>query len=316
VKRLRQEAMTAGRLQHANIVTIYDVGETEQGPFIAMEYLDGVTLRDVISAGKRVSFHQLADIISQVASGLDYAHDKAIVHRDIKPANIMIAAEPVNRVKIMDLGIARLPMSELTKEGKLVGSPSYMSPEQLSGKTIDGRSDLFSLGVCIYQLMTLKKPFPGESINEICYKIVHDGFIPPSQHLTDLPPDLDDFMAIALAKDPGDRFQTGRELAEAVQVIAEREEGAPYAAGPDRGAETAMVKDVGRPEEQSASGTSNPNLTQSSTIDDIFKELTHTARLVDLSRQQTSAPLNWRVLIAVAAALAAVLVLIILLTRS
>jgi len=199
VVRLRQEAMTAGRLSHPNIVTIFDVGDTPDGPFIAMEYLDGVTLRDVISAGKRITMPQMVEIVIQVAEGLDYAHSKAIVHRDIKPANLMIVAD--NRVKIMDLGIARIPMSELTKEGKLVGSPSYMSPEQLTGKEVDGRSDLFSLGVSIYQLMTFKKPFPGESINEICYKIVNDDYVPARQLIPELPIGFDDFIRVALAKD-------------------------------------------------------------------------------------------------------------------
>jgi serine/threonine-protein kinase len=313
IKRLRQEAMTAGRLAHPNIVTIFDVGESEQGPFIAMEYLDGVTLRDVISADKNLTLKQLVDIVAQVAEGLDYAHSRAIVHRDIKPANIMIVAD--NRVKIMDLGIARLPMSELTKEGKLVGSPSYMSPEQLAGKPIDGRSDLFSLGVCVYQLMTLKKPFPGEGINEICYKIVHDDFIPPSVHNPGLPPEFDELMRIALAKDPAERFQTGRELVEAVALVADI---APPARleTVERQAATAVIKDTIPAERSEAGVSSSPSLTQSSNIDDIFKELTFSARITDLSRQQTGKPFNWWLLAAGATLFALVATAVFFLTRS
>jgi eukaryotic-like serine/threonine-protein kinase len=316
IKRLRQEAMTAGRLQHPNIVTIFDVGETADGPFIAMEYLDGVTLRDVITAGKKVTLVQLVDIIAQVAAGLDYAHGKAIIHRDIKPANLMIVAD--NRIKIMDLGIARIPMSELTKEGKLVGSPSYMSPEQLSGKAIDGRSDLFSLGVCIYQLMTFRKPFPGEAINEICYRIVHADFLPPTHHVPELPPEFDDFMMIALAKDPGQRFQTGAEMAEAVAIIA----GASFpelsqVEGREREEVEVAPERPARDERSDRATSSNPTLTQTSNIDSIFKDLTDTARTVDLRRQDLSSGSLWRwYLIAAAGGLALVALIIYIATRS
>jgi serine/threonine protein kinase len=173
IKRLEREAITAGRLQHPNIVTIYDVGESEYGPYIAMEFLDGITLREIISSGKKLTLVQVAEFIRQAADGLDYAHSRAVIHRDIKPANLMLVE---NIVKIMDLGIARLPVSDLTREGKLVGSPSYMSPEQVQGKQLDGRSDLFSLGIVIYQATTGYKPFSGKDVHEICYKIVTEDF--------------------------------------------------------------------------------------------------------------------------------------------
>ncbi len=311
IRRLRQEAMTAGRLQHPSIVTIHDVGETEIGPFIAMEYLDGVTLRDVISAGKQLSMPQLLDIVTQVADGLDYAHSKAIIHRDVKPANLMIVAD--NRVKIMDLGIARIPMSELTKEGKLVGSPSYMSPEQLTGKKIDGRSDLFSLGVCVYQLMTFKKPFPGESISEICYKIVNDDFVAPSEHWSDAPPEFDDFMRVALSKRPEDRFQTGKELVDALMVVAERS-GIDLSPSEDLETATSSIKVSAMSGRKDDKGTvSNPAMTHSSTIDTIFKDLTYTARTVDLSKQSaagSSGPSPWMIIVGAALLGAAVVALL------
>jgi len=273
IRRLRQEAMTAGRLQHPNIVTIFDVGETEAGPYIAMEFLDGVTLREVIGAQKKLSLRQLLEVVRQVGEGLDYAHAKAVIHRDIKPANLMIVQG--NRVKIMDLGIARIPFSELTKEGKLVGSPSYMSPEQLQGQKIDGRSDLFSLGVTVYQCMTLKKPFPGENINEICLKIVHGKFQPASELRTDLPPGFDAFMETALAKDPDLRFQKGAEMIQALEKLLEAK---PQPAEPTASESVSEGVPPRPPAREDFAVTSNPNLSPTSEIDDIFRDLTTTHR--------------------------------------
>jgi len=277
IRRLRQEAMTAGRLQHPNIVTIFDVGETEAGPYIAMEFLDGVTLREVIGAQKKLSLRQLLEVVRQVCEGLDYAHAKAVIHRDIKPANLMIVQG--NLVKIMDLGIARIPFSELTKEGKLVGSPSYMSPEQLQGLKIDGRSDLFSMGVTIYQCMTLKKPFPGENINEICLKIVHGKFQPPSELRTDLPKGFDAFMETALAKDPDLRFQKGGEMTQALEKLLEAKPEPAELTASESVSEGVPPRPPAREEFEV---TSNPNLTPTSEIEDIFRDLTSTHRMITL----------------------------------
>jgi len=277
IRRLRQEAMTAGRLQHPNIVTIFDVGETEAGPYIAMEFLDGVSLREVIGAQKKLSLRQLLEIVRQVGDGLDYAHAKAVIHRDIKPANLMIVQG--NLVKIMDLGIARIPFSELTKEGKLVGSPSYMSPEQLQGQKIDGRSDLFSLGVTIYQCMTLKKPFPGENINEICLKIVHGNFEPASKIRGDLPKGFDAFMETALAKDPDLRFQKGAEMTQALEkLLAEKPAPTEFTAS-ESVSEGVPPRPPAREEMEV---TSNPNLAPASEIEDIFRDLTSSHRMISL----------------------------------
>ena len=277
IRRLRQEAMTAGRLQHPNIVTIFDVGETEAGPYIAMEFLDGVTLREVIGAQKKLSLRQLLEVVRQVSDGLDYAHAKAVIHRDIKPANLMIVQG--NLVKIMDLGIARIPFSELTKEGKLIGSPSYMSPEQLQGQKIDGRSDLFSLGVTIYQCMTLKKPFPGENINEICLKIVHGKFQPPGELRSDLPKGFDAFMETALAKDPDLRFQKGAEMTQALEKLLAA------AAKPGEITASESVSEgvpTRPPAREEFAITSNPNLSPTTEIEDIFRDLTSIHRVISL----------------------------------
>lgn len=313
IRRLRQEAATAGRLQHPNIVTIYDVGESESGPYIAMEFLDGVTLREVIAAQKTLSLRQLYEVVRQVAEGLDYAHSKAVIHRDIKPANLMIVQG--NLVKIMDLGIARIPFSDLTKEGKLVGSPSYMSPEQLQGQKIDGRSDLFSLGVTIYQCMTLKKPFPGENINEICLKIVHGSFAPVTQLRPDLPKAFDSFMETALAKDPDLRFQSGAEMARALEkLISDRGERADSTAS-ESVSEGVPPRAPTAAEEMAV--TSNPNLTPTSEIEDIFRDLTSSHRLLDLKSQRagTSQGLGWLIWVILALA-AGLLVAVLMLWKS
>ncbi len=288
ILRLRQEAITAGRLQHSSIVTIHDVGEGDYGPYIAMEYLDGVTLREVITSGRSLNLAQMAEVISQACEGLDYAHKKAVIHRDIKPSNIMIVDGSI--VKIMDLGIARIPMSELTKEGKLVGSPSYMAPEQLRGEEIDGRSDLFSLGVVVYQCMTLRKPFPGEDINQICYRIVHEDFVSPSQHMEFEPEGFEYFLAKALAKNPDDRFQTGAEFSSAfASLLQDNQESATEITGRTG----TVASPVARAEDMISEVTSNPNLTQVTTIDTIFKDLTSTARSFDLEAERSSSFMDY-----------------------
>jgi serine/threonine protein kinase len=278
IKRLQREAITAGRLQHPNIVTIYDVGESRVGPYIAMEFLDGITLREVIVSGKRLSLAQLVEFIRQVADGLDYAHSKAVIHRDIKPANLMLVE---NLVKIMDLGIARLPVSDLTREGKLVGSPSYMSPEQLQSQPLDGRSDLFSLAVVMYQAVTGYKPFPGEDIHEICYKIVNSEFEHPSRLNPAVPKAFDRLMEKALAKKPEDRFQTGQELFQALREIMQGKE-----VPEDESLEkTTVVAEAPPGETGELETTSNPNLTVSSDIEDIFRDLTSGHRTIRLDKR-------------------------------
>jgi len=284
IKRLQREAITAGRLQHPNIVTIHDVGESEVGPYIAMEFLDGITLREVIVSGKTLSLTQLIEFIRQVADGLDYAHSKAVIHRDIKPANLMIVE---NMVKIMDLGIARLPVSDLTKEGKLVGSPSYMSPEQLQGQPLDGRSDLFSLAVVMYQAITGYKPFPGEDVHEISYKIVYGEIEHPSRLNPALPEAFDHLMIKALAKKPEDRFQSGQELFQALREIPRDMEDIQGKEVPAAESEekTTVVADAPREEASDLEVTSNPNLSVSSDIDDIFRDLTTGHRTIRLDKR-------------------------------
>ena len=216
--RFQQEIKAAGRLNHPNIVTIYDVGKTEQVAYMAMEFLEGQELKDLITSGNLPSADQVVDIISQVADGLSFAHQQDIVHRDVKPSNIMVLKN--NLAKITDFGIARLPNSAVkTMTGLILGSPRYMSPEQVIGKTIDARSDIFSLGVVLYEALTGVAPFDGDNVNAIMYATVNTTPPPPSAHNRSVPPMLDLIVAKAMAKLLEDRYQSIKELADDLREV-------------------------------------------------------------------------------------------------
>ena len=210
--RFNQEARAAGRLNHPNIVTIYDLGKNDDVAYIAMEYLQGRELRDMMNYGGLLPMAQALDIAAQVAEGLSYAHEHEIVHRDIKPANIMVARD--GRIKITDFGIARMASSAIhTQTGIVLGSPKYMSPEQVMGKTVDQRSDIFSLGVVLYEMLLRKAPFTGDDINAIMFQTLKATPIPPST-LNDAIPEMVDFIiAKALAKTLEDRYQNAHDFA-------------------------------------------------------------------------------------------------------
>src|SRR5690349_16587670 len=211
--RFQQEIKAAGRLNHPNIVTIYDVGKTDQVAYMAMEYLEGQELKDMIASGNLPQADVVVDIIAQVADGLSFAHQQDIVHRDVKPSNIMVLKNSL--AKITDFGIARLPNSAVkTMTGLILGSPRYMSPEQVIGKTIDARSDIFSLGVVLYEALTGVAPFDGDNVNAIMYATVNTTPPPPSSHNRQIPTMLDLIVAKAMAKLLEDRYQTIREFAD------------------------------------------------------------------------------------------------------
>ena len=220
-QRFFREARAAGRLAHAGIVTIYDVGEDEatQTPFIVMEFVDGQVLNELAAAAPdgRVPLESALDLLRQVALALDYAHSQGIVHRDIKPANIIVTKDL--RAKIADFGIAKVSLAEVTLAGHVLGTPAFMSPEQLSGKPIDGRSDLFSLGVIAYWLLTGDKPFTGESITEVCIQVATQYPRPPTEVDPALSPDVDYVLDRALAKDPDKRYQRGKDIAADIQDL-------------------------------------------------------------------------------------------------
>jgi serine/threonine protein kinase len=212
-ERFMREAQTAGILSHPNIVTIYDVGEDKDSgvSFIAMEYIEGKTLKGLVVDRSQFAPDQVADIVGQVAEALDYAHRKGIIHRDIKPANIMITTD--GKVKITDFGIAKVASSNLTTTGQFLGTPNYMSPEQVTGAPVDGRSDIFSLGVVLYEMLAHRKPFSGENLTTISYKIVHEAFTPIADVSKNIPAEFDTILSKALSKDPWNRFQRGKDFA-------------------------------------------------------------------------------------------------------
>jgi len=212
-ERFMREAQTAGILSHPNIVTIYDVGEDKDSgvSFIAMEYIEGKTIKAMLVEKANFAPDQIADIIGQVGEALDYAHRKGIIHRDIKPANIMITTD--GKVKITDFGIAKVASSNLTTTGQFLGTPNYMSPEQVTGAPVDGRSDIFSLGVVLYEMLSRRKPFAGENLTTISYKIVHENYAPLADGTKNVPEEFDTILSKALSKDPWNRFQRGKDFA-------------------------------------------------------------------------------------------------------
>src|SRR5215213_8333982 len=210
--RFMREAQSAGILSHPNIVTIHDVVEqTEEGlAFIAMEYVRGTTLKALLQSDQPMSLAFIVDLVAQIAEALDYAHAHRVIHRDVKPANILITAD--NRVKITDFGIARLDSSNLTQEGQLLGTPNYMAPEQIQGREVDHRADLFALGVVLYEMLTRHKPFQGENLTVVSHRIVYDHFTPPKEYVQNLPPGLEGILNRALDKDPNRRYQKAKEM--------------------------------------------------------------------------------------------------------
>lgn len=209
--RFYQEAKSAGRLSHPNIVTIHDLGETHGTAYIAMELLEGKELQNLLDSEKHLSVDEALNIAIQIAAGLAFAHEHGIVHRDIKPSNIMVLKGL--RVKIADFGIARMPSSlMLTQTGIVVGSPLYMAPEQIKQGKPDARSDIFSLGVLLYQMLTWKMPFKGDSAHTVMYKIVQEEPPKPSTLNDGVTEQLDAIVAKCLAKNPDDRYQNANEL--------------------------------------------------------------------------------------------------------
>jgi serine/threonine protein kinase len=212
-ERFFQEAQAAGRLIHPGIVTIFDVGEDPetQDPYIVMEYVAGVPLNGMLEEGKPLPLETAMRLTQQIAEALDCAHAQGIVHRDIKPSNLMVTAD--GQAKIMDFGIAKLNLSHLTLPGQALGTPAYISPEQLNGDSVDGRADIFSLGVILYNMVTGFRPFQGNSVITVCFKVANREPLAPTLLDPHLPRELDAVIARAIAKNPVDRYQRGMELA-------------------------------------------------------------------------------------------------------
>lgn len=217
IGRFKNEAQAAGRLVHPGIVTVYDYGEDAETAYIAMEFVDGTALDTLLVPDRPTALARALAWMGDLLQGLEFAHARGVVHRDVKPANLLITRDA--RVKIGDFGIARIESSTLTQAGAMIGTPSYMSPEQFRGELIDGRSDVFSAGIVCYQLLTGARPFTGTA-STVMQRILNDAPQPPSQRLASLGPRFDAVLARALAKAPAERFPSARAFHEALLAAA------------------------------------------------------------------------------------------------
>ena len=222
--RFRREAQAAAALNHPNIVAVYDTGEEVlpwgNVPFIVMEYVEGTTLRDVLRSGERLSTDRALEITQEVLTALDYSHRQGLIHRDIKPGNIMLT--PNGRVKVMDFGIARAlddVNSTVTHSSSVIGTAAYLSPEQARGESVDGRSDLYAVGCLLYELLTGRTPFIGDSPVAVAYQHAREDAIAPSSLAPEISSDLDSVVMTALAKNPDNRYQSAAAMREDLQRI-------------------------------------------------------------------------------------------------
>jgi hypothetical protein len=217
-KRFDREARSAGRLNHPNIVTIYDVGKSGDVAYFAMELLEGQSLRDILDSGVVLPPSTIADIAAQIADGLASAHQAGVIHCDIKPANVVVLASGL--VKITDFGIAMLPTGSRSFIGSIAGSPKYISPEQVVGRPVDARSDVFSLGAVLYEVLTGAPPFVGTALDEILHNVITFTPEPPTSRNRSLPAAFDAIVARALAKHPDNRYQSAQEMSADLRELA------------------------------------------------------------------------------------------------
>jgi eukaryotic-like serine/threonine-protein kinase len=217
--RFLNEAQAAGRLHHAGIVSIFDVGENpeNQEQYIVLEYVAGESLNRILAREKKLPLSRALKLAEEIAEALDYAHEQGVVHRDIKPGNILITED--GHAKIADFGIAKLNLAHFTLPGRVMGTPAYMAPEQLSGEGVDGRSDLFSLGVILYAMVTGHSPFQGNSATTVCFKVANREPVAASAFDLNLPPELDEVISRAMAKDPQQRYQNGADFADDLRQL-------------------------------------------------------------------------------------------------
>ena len=217
INRFRREAQAVGRLNHPNIVSIYDFGEEAGVWYIAMEFVHGRELKECFEANERFRIPDIVRIMKEILGALDYSHRQGVIHRDIKPANIFLLKD--GSVKVGDFGIAHIEASNLTQVGTVLGTPAYMSPEQIMGLPVDGRSDLFSAGVILYQFLTGERPFSGSAATTM-QKVLKEDPLPPSSLNIQVLPVMDSVVRKALAKNADERYQTAQEFADAVGAAA------------------------------------------------------------------------------------------------
>ena len=227
VQRFQNETRAAGLLSHSNIVTIFDAGEDAGLFYITMEYVEGRSLLAYMDERRAFPLPRTLRVMEQACAALEYAHQRSVVHRDVKPANMLLG--PGDTLKITDFGTAKILQLSTTQTGNIIGTPSYMSPEQVKGKPIDGRSDVFSLGVILYELVTGEKPFPGQNVTTVIYKIVNEEPIPPREIDSSVHPGLNSVISKALAKDVNDRFHSCADLLDALKNYRKVEVAAPPA---------------------------------------------------------------------------------------
>jgi len=217
MQRFIREARAAGKLVHPNIITIHDVGKEKDMTYIVMQCIEGPSLQNWIISKKKLSAPDIINLMLALCDALNFAHQKGIVHRDIKPANILL--DNSGKPHICDFGVAHVEMSTITQTGATIGTPSYMSPEQVMGKKIDKRSDIFSLGAILYELLTGRRPFEGESITTVIYKILNEEAVPLTQVRKGLPQEFEQIMKKALAKNPDNRYGSCAEMAADLKKI-------------------------------------------------------------------------------------------------
>jgi hypothetical protein len=215
--RFQREARAVARLQHRNVVTIHELGEVEGTPYIVMEFLTGKDLDAMLKGDVPMSLAQKLDVVIQLCDGLGYAHEQGIVHRDVKPGNVRVLED--GTVKILDFGIAKFAQSSVTQSGMIMGTPSYMAPEQIMGKPVDGRADLFSVGVLMYELLSGQKPFTGESPTTVVYQIIHVEPPPMNAAVPELPDSLHEIVSRALQKNADDRYSRASEMSSDLQMV-------------------------------------------------------------------------------------------------
>jgi predicted Ser/Thr protein kinase len=218
-QRFLSEARAAGRLQHPGLVAIYDAGQDERtrDPYIVLEFVSGRSLSQILAREKKLTLSRALQLAEEIAEALDYAHAQGVVHRDIKPANVLVTED--GHAKITDFGIAQLNLAHFNVPGRVLGTPAYMAPEQLSGEGVDNRSDIFSLGVLLYAMVTGHSPFHGNSATTVCHKVINRDPVPASAFHLELPRALDAVILRAMAKDPSDRYQRGSDFAEALRNL-------------------------------------------------------------------------------------------------
>ena len=216
-ERFEREARAVARLQHRNVVTIHELGEADGAPFIVMEFLSGKDLDTILKAETPLTLAEKLDVAAQLCEGLGYAHEQGIVHRDIKPGNVRVLED--GTVKILDFGIAKFAMSSVTQSGTVLGTPSYMAPEQVMGNPVDGRADLFAAGVLLYELLVGKKPFIGDAPTAVVYQIMHVEPPPIRGLVPDLPEAVEEIVTRALKKDPDERYARASDMAADLQMV-------------------------------------------------------------------------------------------------